>query len=172
MTDDEKACPVCAETIKAAALKCRFCNTDLKAFDEAQDAQVEKLLYSGHPATIYSAWQVVAVVFTLGLAYLFYKGKSLAVRYEITTQRIKIERGYLSKVKDNVELFTIEHFEIESPWGMRLAGFCVLQLRSTDFSEKYMNIYGIEDLEPLADTLRECSFRERSRRKISTLIRT
>ena len=28
---DEKACPQCAETIKAAAVVCRFCHADLKA---------------------------------------------------------------------------------------------------------------------------------------------
>ena len=50
--DDTKVCPVCAETIKKAALKCRFCNSDLQAFAAAQETQTEKLLFKGHPATI------------------------------------------------------------------------------------------------------------------------
>jgi Mce-associated membrane protein len=33
---DEKLCPYCAETIKAAAVKCRFCQSDLPAEDAAE----------------------------------------------------------------------------------------------------------------------------------------
>jgi Mce-associated membrane protein len=34
---DEKLCPYCAETIKAAAVKCRFCQSDLPAEQETVD---------------------------------------------------------------------------------------------------------------------------------------
>lgn len=170
MSDDTKACPVCAETIKAAAIKCRFCNTDLIAFAATQHHVVETALFEGRPAVIYSAWQWIGVVLTLGLGYLYFWAKSLSTRYEITSQRIRIERGLLSKTKDSIELFRIDHFDLHKPFGMRLLGYCLLHLRSTDTNFHEVILYGIPDLEKLADTLRECGLRERTRRRVTTLV--
>ena len=170
MSDDSKACPACGETIKAAAVKCRFCNTDLTAFVASREAEMEKPLFTGHPAVIHSAWQWIVVVLTLGIALVYYWLKSLATTYEITSQRVRIERGLLSKVKDSIELFRIDHFDLHKPLGMRLVGYCLLHLRSSDASFETVILYGIPNLEQLADTLRECSLRERTRRRVTTLV--
>jgi uncharacterized membrane protein YdbT with pleckstrin-like domain len=170
MNDDTKVCPACGETIKGAAVKCRFCNTDLAAFVAAREAEVEKPLFAGHPAVIYSAWQWIAVVLTVGIAAIFYWLKSLGTTYEITSQRVRIERGVLSKDKDSIELFRIDHFDLHKPLGMRLAGYCLLHLRSSDASFGTVILYGIPNLEQLADTLRECSLRERTRRRVTTFV--
>jgi len=198
MDGDTRACPVCGETIKAAALKCRFCNTDLAAFAAKQDSETEKDLFLGHPAVFYSASQFVpflilvaaAIVIAYyigtgdgvlysflgllvlcGILYLSAYLKSRRVRYRITTQRLKLERGVLSQVEESLELFRIDHFEIRKPLGMRMLGYCSLHLFSSDAELANFSVYAIPNLESIAETLRDCQLRERARRGLTTFVK-
>jgi PH (Pleckstrin Homology) domain-containing protein len=169
--DDTKPCPVCGEAIKTAAIKCRFCNTDLVEYQQAKDAEVERQLFSGHPAVIASVGQWGLVIVTIGLAYLVYWIKSRSILYTLTTQRIQVERGLFSTVKASVELFRIDDFDIHRPFGMRVLGYSMLHLRSSDPDLAVVIVSGIPNLEALSDQLRECSLKERTRRKVTTFVK-
>jgi len=53
---------------------------------------------------------------------------------------------------------------------MRLVSHCLLDLRSSDTNFANVVLFGVPDLEAMADTLRECSLRERTRRRVTTLV--
>ena len=199
MDGDTKPCPVCGEAIKAVALKCRFCNTDLSTFAATKEAESEKDLFNGHPAVIYSIGQLVPFLVAIaaavavgyfradigidigyvllgfvvlcGIICLRFYVKSRTIHFEITAQRIKLERGLLSKVQESLELFRIDHFELRKPLGMRLLGQASLHLFSTDAELENFYIYGVPGLESLSDTLRNCQLRERTRRGLTTFVK-
>ncbi len=163
---DEKPCPACGETIRAGALKCRFCGEDVEAFLARREAAVERTLFAGRPAPLHSLGRWVLTVLTLGIAGLCYWIASLSTRFEITTQRVRIERGVFSRSRQDTELYRIDDIALEQPFGMRVVGHAILILRSTDRTTPEVRLYGVPGLPALAEQLREGALRERERRGV------
>jgi uncharacterized membrane protein YdbT with pleckstrin-like domain len=116
-------------------------------------------------------YTILAALILCAIILLRYYVRSRAIHYTITTQRIKLERGVLSKVQESLELFRIDHFELREPLGSRLLGQSFLHLYSSDAELENFSIYAIPNLAALADQLRECQLRERARRSLTTFVK-
>jgi hypothetical protein len=163
VSEELKACP-CGESIKAAAIG-SVPSTDLAAL-KAPKKPRSSALFVGRahrsPASVNGFWWRYA-----GIAYVVLVWKCR--HYRITTQRVQIEHGLLSTIKDNVELFRIDHFDLHKPLGMRLLKESMLHLRSSDQHFPTVIIQGVPD--PITwDTLRECSLKEHTRRCVTTFV--
>ena len=166
MTPDTKACPACGETIKYAAIKCRYCKENLPAFLDELDARSEKAIFAGSPSTLYSLSHWFFVVITLGLAWFYFKYRSISTRYEITTQRIHIIKGLFSKKKQAIELYRVDDFDRTFPFSMRIFGHGELHVKSSDRNTPNLTIKGLKEIELIYESLRKYALIERDRRGV------
>jgi hypothetical protein len=100
----------------------------------------EKVIFDGKPAVIGSVPRLFISIITLGIGALFFWVKSTSTHYLITTQRIVIETGILSKKTDTVELYLIDDVELQKPIGQRLMGTGNIILMSQDLSNPRIHL--------------------------------
>jgi membrane protein YdbS with pleckstrin-like domain len=77
-----------------------------------------------------------------------------SVTFRITTQRIEIERGYLSKRYGSLDLFRVKDVVLEQGLIDRMRGVGKLTVYSTDATEPVLEIGPVADARALYERLR------------------
>ncbi len=154
-----------------------------------QDSEPEADLWQGRSSwkfyadliVVAAGWTVIAVIvwFTtprwLGwtvlimalLGWVYVAGRvalgMLNHHYRLTTQRLFIERGILSRTIDQAGLIRIDDVRIHKTLLNRMTGVGSVELFSTDASDRQVTLWGVEKPDELADSIRDRMRRLRQR---------
>jgi uncharacterized membrane protein YdbT with pleckstrin-like domain len=127
----------------------------------------EEVLFEGRPALVPSLEVLLLVLVTLGLWLLprwWQQGSKL---YRVTTRRIVVETGVLSKRLEQIDLYRIADYTVDRPFGQRVLGTGNLLLRTFDKSTPILDVREIKtDVVALYERLRTATEQEKSRRSV------
>ena len=93
---------------------------------------------------------VVSGIFVVGRVVLAVLGH----RYRLTSQRLFIERGILSRSVDQTELIRVDDVRLHKSFLNRVFGLGSVGIVSTDTSDREVVIEGIREAEKVAEAIR------------------
>lgn len=127
----------------------------------------EETLFEGTVALIPSVSTLVLAVLTLGLWLLVRWAKTMGTTYRVTTRRIVVETGVLSKTLEQIDLYRIADYTVERPFGQRLMGTGNLLLKTFDKTSPQLNLRCIKtDVVALYERLRTATEADKARRGV------
>ena len=133
----------------------------------ASEHSDEHVLFEGRPALVPSLSVLALCIVTLGIWLLprwWQRGSKL---YRVTTRRIVVETGVLSKRLEQIDLYRIVDYTVERPFGQRVLGTGNLLLKTFDKSMPDLDLHEIAtDVVALYETLRLATDAEKTRRGV------
>jgi uncharacterized membrane protein YdbT with pleckstrin-like domain len=127
----------------------------------------ESVLFEGRPALVPSFGTLLLAILTLGLWLLPRWWQSHGKLYRVTTRRIVVETGVLSKRLEQLDLYRIVDYTVDRPFGQRLLGTGNLLLKTFDKVTPELRILGVKtDLVALYEKLRAATDADKAHRGV------
>ena len=135
-------------------------------------ASEEKLLWSGSPSQVshLTAYVICGLSFWLIFPIFIIFWKWLGVRttmYEVTSERVRIRYGFLSRKIKELELYQVKSYSLEQPPTLRLADLGNIKLTTWGHSAPGLTLKAVPNSEALMDQIRLCALECRERREVS-----
>lgn len=127
----------------------------------------EQVLFEGRPALVPSVMTLILAIITLGLYLLYRYFKVLGTNYRITSRRLVVETGVLSKKLEQVDLYRVTDYSVERPFAQRLLGTGNLILETVDRTTSSVQVRDVKtDVVALYEKVRAATELERARRGV------
>ena len=119
----------------------------------------EDVVWTGSPSQIVNlpAFVVCALLCWLVVPIFIAMWKWLVVRnvrYELTTERLKLRTGVLNKVFNEVELYRVRDYRAEQPFHLRLFALGHVIMGTTDGSHPRVVLRAVRDVENVLELVR------------------
>jgi len=120
----------------------------------------EKEIWSGTPSqwvgfTSYLFWLLPMGWMGLGVLISIWKYLTIKTwRIRVTNERIIEEKGVLSKVTNELELFRVKDITLDEPFWLRLVGLCNIRLVTSDRTNPLYTLPGVSNGKQLREELR------------------
>ena len=139
-----------------------------------QSPQNEQLLWQGKPShwlnfwtydfCLLFCWLILPIFIALWSAI-----KLKCIRYEVTSERLKVYSGVFNRNLDELELYRVRDYTLQQPFFLRLFGRANLHLVTSDTSSKNLALMGIAHGQEVREQLRSAVETRRVQRQVRTL---
>lgn len=116
----------------------------------------ETIIFEGAPALVPSLGALLAAIFTVGLALVWFWFQRGGTTYKVTNQRVVIDSGLFSKKLDQLDLYRVNDFVVDRPFGQRLLGTGNIRMTTFDKSTPTVELVALKtDVVALYEVLRK-----------------
>lgn len=88
------------------------------------------------------------------------------INYTLTTERLIIKKGILTRTTDEIELYRIKDIRLVEPLLQRLVGLSILEIMSSDRSNPHLSLAGIKNGDKLRNEMRNQVERLRTNKNV------
>jgi uncharacterized membrane protein YdbT with pleckstrin-like domain len=167
-------CTACGATQKDEAAKfCASCGAPMGVAAKAapsDSAKDERVLFEGSPAAIGTIGAFLLTLVLLGIPWLFYWIAARSTHYKLTNRRIVVERGIFSKRLEQIDIYRVQDYVVERPFGQRLLGTGNLVIQASDRTTGEVRIERVRaDVRELYEKLREATEQDKRSRGVRVL---
>ena len=122
-------------------------------------ATEERTVWLGTPSQVINlgAFLLLGLFFWLVIPLFIILWKWLVVKnmkYELTTERLRMRHGVLNKKLDELELYRVRDYKLDQPFFLRLFSLGNIILQTSDRTHPTVVIQAIPDAENLREQLR------------------
>jgi uncharacterized membrane protein YdbT with pleckstrin-like domain len=109
----------------------------------------------------------LVTLLTIGLALIYFALRQRSKRYRLTTQRVVVETGLLSKRIEQIDLYRINDYAVDLPFSQRIVGTGNLLLDSMDRSTPKLRLDALPtDVRALYERLRAATEVDKQKRGV------